>query len=84
MFWKRIGLNQKEPPHISGSELLVRSFVHRERGRDVHETSFLNAFGMIETEPVGHAGTAIMSCDQEALVTVVAHHIDLILGHGAK
>ena len=84
MFRKRIGLNQKEPPHVSGSEFLVRSFLHRERGRDIHKAGLLHALGMIETEPVRYTGTAIVSRDQEALVTVVTHHINLVLRHGAK
>jgi len=33
---------------------------------------------------VRHTCAAIMSSDQEALVTVMTHHIDLVLRHGAK
>jgi integrase len=39
---------------------------------------------MIEAEPVCHPRAAVMSHDQEALVTVMAHHVDLVLRHGAK
>jgi hypothetical protein len=84
MFRKRTGLNQKEPPHIFGSKLLVCSQIHCEGGRDVHKASLFNPLGVIETEPVRDTRTAIVGRDQEALVTVVTHHIDLVLRHSAK
>src|SRR5258706_386424 len=46
MFRKRISLNEKEPPHVSGSEFLVRSFIHCERGRDIHKACLLDALGI--------------------------------------
>src|SRR5277367_6087820 len=66
VFRKRIGLNQKEPPHIFGSKLLVRSLVQCEGRRDVHTASLLNSLGVIETEPVPCASTTIVSHDHES------------------
>jgi hypothetical protein len=84
MFRKRRRLNQKEPPHVFGGELLVCSFIHCQRGRDVHEASLLNLLGMIETESVRHTRAAIMSRDKKTLVTEMTHHIDLILRRARK
>jgi hypothetical protein len=84
MFRERSGLNHKEPPHILCGKLLVGSSIHCEGGRNVHKANFLDAFGMIETEPVRHTRAAIMSRHQEEIVTLVTHHIGLILRHGAK
>jgi len=39
---------------------------------------------VIETEAVSYTRAAIMSRDQKTLVTVMTHHVDLILRHGAK
>src|SRR5580693_6248311 len=84
VFGNRKGLNQEEPPHIFVGKLLICSPIHRQGRRDVHKAGSLNALGVIETEPVRHARPAIMSRDQEALVTAMTHHIDLVLRHGAK
>src|ERR1700720_804217 len=81
---ERVGLNQKEPPHVFCGKLLVCSPIHCEGGRNVHKANFLDPLWMIETQPVRYACAAIMSRDQEALVTVVLHHIDLVLRHCAK
>jgi len=84
MFGQRSLLNKKELSYVLCGELLVCSSIHSEGGRDIHQAEFLNTLGMVEAQAVRHTGAAIMSGDQEVLVTIMSHHTDLILRHGAK
>ena len=38
---------------------------------------------MVEREPKRYAGTAVMACYREPLVPEMAHHLQLVSGHGA-
>ena len=60
---------------LGGAALVLSGFAQQ---------NFPASLGMIETQPVCYTCAAIMSRDQEALVTVVLHHIDLVLRHCAK
>jgi len=69
---------------IPGICCSVAPSIHGEGGRNVHKANLLDTLGVIETKPVRDTRAAIMSRDQEALVAVVTHHINLVLRHGAK
>src|SRR5438105_7641389 len=49
---ERVGLNQKEPPHVFCGKLLVCYPIHCDGGGNVHKANFIDPLGVIETQPV--------------------------------
>ena len=77
------GLDQEEPPEIAGGELLVGAGVHRGRGRDVEHGQALDRIGVVQRHAVRDPAAAVVADHGEAVEAQAAHHLDLVLGHGA-
>ena len=78
------GWIRKYARHVPRGEFLAGLSIHGQGWRDIDQASPLYVGRVIEQHPVRHAGAAIVRRNQETLVTEVAHHIDLILRHGAE
>src|SRR4029077_11841434 len=48
------------------------------------ETNFLDAFGKVETQPMGDASTPIVGTHKELLVAKMMHRLDLVQRHCAE
>src|ERR1700692_2599894 len=81
MFWRGRRLDKEEPPHVPRRKLLVSLSIHRQRRSDVHEANFFDAFGKVETQPMGDASTPIVSTHKELLVPKMTHCLDLVQRH---
>ena len=84
MFWQGGSLDKEEPPHVPRRKLLISLLVHRQRRSDVQETNFFNAFGKVETQPMGDPSTPIVGTHKEPLVPKMTHRLDLVQRHRAE
>ena len=76
------GLDQEEPPEIAGRKDLVGSIIHGCGWCNVDQDQPADGVRMIKRQPVRDPRAAIMANDGELSETEMAHHRDLIGGHG--
>ncbi len=81
-FRQVVGLDQEEPPEVSGRELLVGPLVHRRGRRDVEECEALDRVRVIERHAVGDPRPAVVPHHGEASEAQAPHHLHLVEGHG--
>jgi hypothetical protein len=84
MFWQGRRLDKEEPPHVLRRKLLVGLSIHRQCRSDIHETNLFDAFGKVETQPMGDTGTPIVGTHKELLVPKMTHRLDLVQRHCAE
>ena len=82
-FRKRRRLDQEKPVPVGRRKRHVGVFVHRQRGGDVEQHGALDVDGMIDTQPMRHTRPAVMRAQPEAAEAERAHHLHLVLRHGA-
>src|SRR5260370_1189617 len=81
MFWQLRRLDKEKPPPVLRRKLLIGLSVHGQGRSNVHQTNLFDAFGKVETQPMGGASTPIVGTHNKLLVPKMAHCLDLIQRH---
>ena len=76
-----VRLDEEEPVEGRGGDLLVRRLEDVPGRHDVEQGEPRHPLGMVEGEPVGDPGAAIVADESEAVEAERGHDLDLVAGH---
>ena len=67
---------------IRRGEFLVDGMKDLVGGHDIEDCELLHAVGVVESHPMRHSPSAIVTHHQKFLESEAVHHLDLVLSHG--